>query len=198
SGKLRCSIKMVEHGNLLQVRLEGNAVATSRLVAHIADQPRLRIQRDSVRVALPAPPKVDYQDRKPLTAPELEYPDPRVLVRIGLEPGSPVPPVRSVTGKDTVTVAIIDSGMMVSHPDLEGHLWKGTVDGLPHRYGARCIGGGLTPDIVDQDGHGTRLAGTVLSVTGDRPDIRLMAVKFFDSHALPPPAHGAAAIELST
>jgi subtilisin family serine protease len=189
SESLTCWVKAVERLNLLEVRLEGNSVAISRVVAHIADRPTLRIHRDSVRQGSPAEP-------------ELHYPDPRALVRIGLEPGSPVPPVRStaqpVTGTETVTVAVIDSGIMVTHPDLERHLWRGTVDGLPHRYGARCIGGALTPDIADQDGHGTRLAGTVLSVTGGRPDIRLMAVKFFDPDALPGPVNGAAAIEFAT
>jgi hypothetical protein len=189
SERLTSWVKAVERLNLLEVRLEGNSGAISRVVAHIADHPSLRIQRDSVRVGSPA-------------ALELEYPDPRVLARIGLKPALRVPPVRStarsVTGTETVTVAIIDSGIMVTHPNLESHLWRGTVDGLPHRYGARCIGGELAPDITDQDGHGTRLAGTILSVTGGRPDIRLMAVKFFDADALPGPSNGAAAIEFAT
>ncbi len=202
SERLTCRVKPVERLSLLEVRLEGNSVAISRVVAQIADQPRLRIQRDSVRVGSPAVAELDYHsDARPPAVAGLDYPDPRALVRIGLEPGSRGPAVRttapSVAGTETVTVAVIDSGIMVTHPDLERHLWRGTVDGLPHRYGARCIGGELTPDITDQDGHGTRLAGTVLSVTGGRPDIRLMAVKFFDADALPGPANGAAAIEFA-
>ena len=202
SERLTCRVKAVERLSLLEVRLEGNSVAISRVVAHIADQPSLRIQRDSVRVGSPPVAELDYPDQRPPTAAGLDYPDPRALVRIGLEPESRMPAVRttapSVAGTETVTVAVIDSGIMVTHPDLEHHLWRGTVDGLPHRYGARCISGELAPDITDQDGHGTRLAGTVLSVTGGRPDIRIMAVKFFDADALPGPANGAAAIEFAT
>ena len=126
--------------------------------------------------------------------PNSVYPDARIRNRIGLKPGLPPrdPPARPASVKPTV-VAVVDSGMMVTHPDLQGHLWRGTFD-----YGARCIGGKRGPDITDQDGHGTRLAGTILTVAGGRPDVRLMAVKFFDADALPGPANGAAAIEFAT
>lgn len=128
--------------------------------------------------------------------PDSVYPDARTRNRIGLKPGLP-PRDPAARPKPTV-VAVVDSGMMVTHPDLEGHLWRGTFDKWPRDYGARCIGGERGPDITDQDGHGTRLAGTILTVAGGGPDVRLMAVKFFDADALPGPANGAAAIEFAT
>src|SRR5262249_12509986 len=124
--------------------------------------------------------------------PDSVFPDPRTRHRVGLKPEQP--PARGVLGKPVV--AVVDSGMMVTHPDLEPYLWRGTIGGQPRDYGARCIGGARDPDVTDQDGHGTRLAGTILTVTGDAP-VQLMAVKFFDADALPGPANGAAAIDFA-
>ena len=206
SGEIQTSqVKPVERLNLLKVRLEGSAAGVSRVVANIADGSGLRIQHDSVRVRPPAAPKPDYLVPPPaldypalVPPPVLDYPDLPALLRIGLEPGLLVPPIRpkptSMTASETVTVAVVDSGIMVTHPDLEHRLWSGTIGGLPHKHGVRCIGGELSSDIADQDGHGTMLAGTVLSVTGGAPDVRLMAVMFFDARALPGPANAAAAI----
>jgi thermitase len=125
--------------------------------------------------------------------PDAVFPDPRTRHRIGLKPEQP--PARGAS--EGPVVAVVDSGMMVTHPDLERRLWRGTIDGQPRDYGARCIGGERGRDVTDQDGHGTRLAGTILTVTGNVP-VQLMAVKFFDADALPGPANGAAAIDFAT
>src|SRR5258705_3204572 len=79
SERLTCRVKPVERLSLLEVRLEGNSVAISRVVAHIADQPRLRIQRDSVRVgSSPAVAELDYHsDARPPAVARLDYPDHR-------------------------------------------------------------------------------------------------------------------------
>ena len=66
-----------------------------------------------------------------------------------------------------MTVAIVDSGIMVDHPELKDHLWSGTVDGGT-AHGARCTGRSEAADVTDQDGHGTMLAGTILSVAEAR------------------------------
>jgi subtilisin family serine protease len=103
-----------------------------------------------------------------------------------------------IAGKPTV-VAVVDSGIMVEHPDLKNSLWKGhSTDGKAWTPGARCIGGTLSSDIADQNGHGTRLAGTILDAAEGAPGVRLMAVKFFDPDSLPGPDNGAAAIDFAT
>ena len=118
-------------------------------------------------------------------------------MRIGIEPGVWMAPVESSTAIGApVTVAIVDSGIMVDHPKLKDHLWSGTVDGGP-AHGARCIDRTLSPAVTDRDGHGTMLAGTILSVAQRAPGVRLMAVKFFDADALPEPDNGAAGIDFA-
>ncbi len=78
------------------------------------------------------------------------------------------------TGKG-VRVAVLDTGIEMSHPDL-----KGNVEG-----GFDCIS--ETTTVVDDNGHGTHVAGTIAAldnsfgVVGVAPEARLYAVKAFDS-----------------
>lgn len=175
----------------LEVRLEGSEATLSRVVGAVARARGVRILRDRRRLA-------ETTHDEPVR-PDSVYPDPWTLLTIGLKSAPPAPPrALSTETPPTTVVAVVDSGMMVTHPDLERHLWKGSFDEREQKYGARCIGGEVSPDVTDQDGHGTRLAGTILAITAGAPGIQLMAVKFFDADALPGPANGAAAIEFAT
>ena len=154
--------------SLLEVRLEGHDAAISKLVRAVERTGGVRIHQDRVRRA--------RTTRKP----------PMQIAQPG------------VSVKPTV-VAVVDSGIMVEHRDLKDHLWKGhSSDGREWTPGARCIGGTLSSDIADQNGHGTRLAGTILDAAAGAPGVRLMAVKFFDPDSLPGPDNGAAAIDFAT
>jgi subtilisin family serine protease len=179
AGQMRTRPELKQVGtSLLEVRLEGSAATVSTAVDEVAAKPGVRIYHDRVRLAMTA----QYGD-----AGDGE----------GRGPAPTNRPGDSGRGTPTV-VAVVDSGIMVTHPDLEGHLWRGTVDGRYREFGARCIGGGEPgPDVTDQDGHGTRLAGTILAAARGAPGVQLMAVKFFDADALPGPANGTAAIEFA-
>jgi subtilisin family serine protease len=175
--------------SLLEVRLEGSVPAVSAAVAAVARARGVRIHHDRRRLA-------GTTDDKPVR-PDSVYPDRGTLLTVGLKPGVQPSPgdLSSVT---PTVVAVIDSGIMVEHPDLKSHLWRGSIGGLQQDYGARCIGRAVSSDVTDQDGHGTRLAGTILAAAAGAPGTQLMAVKFFDADALPGPANGAAAIEFAT
>ena len=80
----------------------------------------------------------------------------------------------SVSGVSGVGVAIIDTGIDASHPDLAGHV----------STGKNCIGSGTSTD--DDNGHGTHVAGTVAAanngsgVVGVAPGTTLYPVKVLD------------------
>ncbi|MEU4622158.1 S8 family peptidase [Actinoplanes sp. NPDC023801] len=72
-----------------------------------------------------------------------------------------------------VTVAVIDTGVDSSHPDLAANVLRG-YDAVANRAGV----------ITDGNGHGTHVAGTIAAVTGNNagvsavaPDARILPVK---------------------
>ncbi|MDZ7576753.1 MAG: S8 family peptidase [Candidatus Nanopelagicales bacterium] len=77
---------------------------------------------------------------------------------------------------DGVVVAVIDTGVDGSHPDLSGALVSG--------YNARTDRGDNTSPATDQHGHGTHVSGTIaaragngIGIAGLAPDASVMPVK---------------------
>ncbi|MFM2437580.1 MAG: hypothetical protein RLZ55_391 [Actinomycetota bacterium] len=82
-------------------------------------------------------------------------------------------------------VAVIDTGLQPSHPDLAGLL----VDGATCVDGRACVAVPAA-STIDNGGHGQQVAGTVNSVTGNgvalaglAPAARLMPVRVFNDFA---------------
>lgn len=77
-----------------------------------------------------------------------------------------------------VTVAVLDSGIDLDHPDLAANIDLG--------LGEDCVNGG---DPDDDNGHGSHVAGTVAAVVdgsgvvGVAPEVRLVPVKVLDADA---------------
>lgn len=81
-------------------------------------------------------------------------------------------------GSHNVRIAIIDTGVDYSHPDL-----KGNVDS---EHGYNFVSN--TKDAMDDNGHGTHCAGTIgaihdnkVGVAGVMADVTIIPVKFLDS-----------------
>jgi len=101
---------------------------------------------------------------------------------------------RPVTNADPVVVAVIDSGVLRNHPDLQDRLW--THPGEIPDNGLDDDGNGRVDDVcgwdfvqddndpTDQNGHGTHVAGTIaavmdnaIGVAGVSPAVRIMPVR---------------------
>lgn len=95
---------------------------------------------------------------------------------------------------NTVIVAVLDTGIMYTHPDLQANLWDGTncksdtgaiLGGCKYGYDFAYD----DKDPSDIYGHGTHVAGTIGAVTnngtgmvGVTPNVKIMGVKIFDDY----------------
>ena len=98
-----------------------------------------------------------------------------------------------------VIVAVVDSGVNYDHVDLADHLWDGGEEFPHHGYDiVNC-----DDDPMDDKGHGTHCAGTVLgdgtagSLTGMAPEATLMCVKSIDAEGFGGSANIAGGMEWS-
>jgi serine protease len=97
---------------------------------------------------------------------------------------------RGARGKD-VTIAIVDSGVDLGHPDLKAKLLSGKdlvrkVDGLT---GLDGLTGPGCPGPQDENGHGTHVAGIAAAITGNgrgvagtAPAARILPVRVLDKN----------------
>ena len=87
------------------------------------------------------------------------------------------------TGSKTVVVGVLDTGIDYDHPDLAANMWSDPVTGS---HGWNFIAN--TADPMDDNGHGTHVAGTIgavgnngIGVTGVSQNVQLMALKVLGS-----------------
>lgn len=105
-------------------------------------------------------------------------------------------------GSKDIIVAVIDTGCDVHHPDLQNNIWTNPGEtGLDENGNNKATNGidddgnGLvddfqgwnfvnnSPDVMDEHGHGTHIAGVISGKTGVAPGVSLMILKYFDEAA---------------
>ena len=90
------------------------------------------------------------------------------------------------TSASDVIVAVIDTGVDLTHPDLRANLWTNPADGS---HGFTCVNGTCAAGGQDDLGHGTHVAGTIGAVANNGAGIaginwrtQILACKFMDSN----------------
>ena len=182
-------------------RLQSAPIDTWR---HVKLGPGADLER--VRSALLRNPRVEtveynHEVRAQVTPNDPRYPELWGLNNIGQTGGRPdadvdAPEAWDVqTGSADVVVAVIDTGVDYTHPDLAANMW--TNPGEIPGNGIDDDGNGYVDDVhgfdfcnndsdpKDDHGHGTHVAGTIaavgnngVGVTGVNWSARIMAVKF--------------------
>ncbi len=112
------------------------------------------------------------------------------LNNTGQSGGTPQADIRAVPAWDTAKgtgatlVAVIDTGIEYTHPDLAANIWNQAGGTGVHGYNFV----NNTSDPLDDNGHGTHVAGIIgavgnngIGVSGVAWTTRMMAVKFLDS-----------------
>jgi len=91
------------------------------------------------------------------------------------------------TGTGNTIVAVIDTGIDYTHPDLAANIWVNPDKTAPDKYGYDFANNDNDPR--DDNGHGTHVAGIIgatgnngLGVTGINQHTKLMALKFMDAN----------------
>ena len=90
------------------------------------------------------------------------------------------------TGSNTVVVAVIDSGIDYTHPDLAGAMWDATAATPPSSFHGYDFADGDTDPYPLSNEHGTHVAGIIaatgnntIGVAGVAYGVQLMALKVF-------------------
>jgi len=87
-------------------------------------------------------------------------------------------------GEKSIVVAVIDTGIDSTHPDLKDNLWK--KPGTKDEYGFDFVTNTKNPK--DQHGHGTHVAGIIgatakAGASGVAPNISIMTVRYYSDSA---------------
>lgn len=132
--------------------------------------------------------------------------DPALALSWGLKDIHAPSAWKTSTGNKDIIVAVIDTGADYHHPDLKQSLWKNSGEsGLDENGFSKETNGkddddngfvddvhgwnfvNHSPDVMDDQGHGTHIAGIIaakksngIGSSGVAPDVSLMILKYYD------------------
>lgn len=140
--------------------------------------------------------EIDSQELFDSLREDVEYLEPDSVVSIDATPTDPMwlqqwdmqnismPAAWDRTqGNADIVVAVFDTGIDFTHPDLQANLYT-DANGM---HGWQCLNGAMQPGGLDDHGHGTHVSGTVgasanngIGIAGMNWRVKLMAMKFLN------------------
>jgi len=155
---------------------------------------------DDRLIAVEPPPgwTVAQTVRRYRANPNVEFAEPDAVAQVSLTPTDPrwseqwgMLKISAPEGWETahtstdVVVAVLDTGIDFTHPDLQGNLWTDPGTGA---HGFTAMDGVLAPGGEDDHGHGTHVAGIIgavanngIGVAGMTWQVQLLSMKFLGS-----------------
>lgn len=138
--------------------------------------------------------------------PSALFNDPALAQAWGLKKASAGKAWTITKGSRDIVVAIVDTGIDIHHEDLKGNLWKNPGETGSDSKGRDKASNGVDddnngyvddvhgwnfvsnkPDLTDNHGHGTHIAGIVgaeanngKGISGIAPEVSLMILKYYD------------------
>lgn len=132
--------------------------------------------------------------------------DPHIRKKWGLAKSNALDAWQLTTGSRDIIVAVVDTGIDVTHPDIKKNLWRNPGESGKDKNGRDRATNGIDDDkngyiddvhgwnfvhsnnyLKDNHGHGTHIAGIVgaeggnnIGITGVAPRVSLMILKYFD------------------
>lgn len=150
--------------------------------------------------------KAVVQNRKDKSESQVILNDPAMQKKWGLKHTQAKDAWKITKGHKDITVAVIDTGIDVNHPDIKNNLWVNKKETGKDRFGNDKASNGIDDDnngfiddvygwnfvannndLSDNHGHGTHIAGIVgaeggnnIGISGVAPKVSLMILKYYD------------------
>ncbi len=171
----------VESKNWIKVKVkDSNQLQALKSNPHIT-----KLERNTVRRLTTGPNDAYYNSQNNVISGQYDQWD---LRKIKLGPNTTPPPATKdsgwevTTGSSNTIVAVIDTGIDLTHPDLTGNIWINSYENsgssnVDDAQPGKPSGNGYVDDIKgwnfadnnnnvqDTNGHGTHVAGTIAAVT---------------------------------
>ncbi len=186
---------VADSSRLIFTQVKSKTKTTQELLDIVKDDPDIAFSQPNYIYSLPRPNSTETEDTKLMNAetPNMQWNIFNNFSGAGIDADKVWE--MGYTGKG-VTVAVVDTGVDIDHPDLVGNIWENKretnctdgIDNDANGFIDDCHGWDFGDDDNDPNGinfHGTHVAGIIAAekdeagVVGVAPDAKIMPLKVF-------------------